>query len=203
MYTVCVGWVFWGGFRHIAPPLDRLRRLWCTVAVVYQSQPCTVSGNTMFKSKGKKYSRLIYTPALVILSSAFFTWTDGLEIFANPLVLFLAACKKKKKPLSAIILRKCLFNISEIELHGRLGLFCWLWGGEKRRELWFKRRFLEASTEGAGKKSQQGLLNYTEVQHSVTSRQALRTLPTEVFLCGWSAGVSDGWLPLPSPPPRW
>lgn len=41
---------------------------------------------------------------------------------------------------------------------------------------------------GARKRSLPGLLNYPEVQRSVTSRQPLRALPTDVFLCGGRAG---------------
>lgn len=44
-------------------------------------------------------------------------------------------------------------------------------------------------------KIQQGLLNYPEVQLSVTSRQLSSVLPTKVFLCGSSKGVGGpaGW----------
>lgn len=55
----------------------------------------------------------------------------------------------------------------------KIDLECNSWrGGQKR----------------ARKRSQTGLLNYPEVQRSVTSRQPLRDLPTEVFLCGGSNG---------------
>lgn len=40
-------------------------------------------------------------------------------------------------------------------------------------------------------KIQQGLLNYPEVQLSVTSRQLASVLPTKVFLCGCSEGQED------------
>lgn len=46
---------------------------------------------------------------------------------------------------------------------------------------------------------QQGLLNYPEVQHSVTSRQLSPVLPTKVFLCGSSEG---GTCRLAAPGPK-
>lgn len=44
-------------------------------------------------------------------------------------------------------------------------------------------------------KIQKGLLNYPEVQLSVTSRQLSSVLPTKVFLCGSckEAGGPAGW----------
>lgn len=39
---------------------------------------------------------------------------------------------------------------------------------------------------------QRGLLNYSQVQLSVTSRQLSSVLPTKVFLCGRSKGVRGG-----------
>lgn len=91
----------------------------------------------------------------------------------------------QKNKLSAIILRKRLFNISENRaarevgfiLPGLLGR-----GEEESRDL--KGDFWRRDQRELGEKSQRGLLNYAGVQHSVTSRQPLRTLPTEVFLCG-------------------
>lgn len=49
---------------------------------------------------------------------------------------------------------------------------------------------------------QQGLLNYPEVQLSVTSRQLSSVLPTKVFLCGSSKGAGGGGLPGGGPGPR-
>lgn len=42
---------------------------------------------------------------------------------------------------------------------------------------------------------QRGLLNYPQVQLSVTSRQLSSVLPTKVFLCNGSEGVGGraGW----------
>lgn len=53
---------------------------------------------------------------------------------------------------------------------------------------------------------QRGLLNYPEVQLSVTSRQLSSVLPTKVFLCGsseegWGVGGMPGGGPSP-PAPR-
>lgn len=44
---------------------------------------------------------------------------------------------------------------------------------------------------------QQGLLNYPQVQLSVTSRQLSSVLPTKVFLCGSSEGGLPGGGPGP------
>lgn len=49
-------------------------------------------------------------------------------------------------------------------------------------------------------KIQQGLLNYPEVQLSVTSRQLSSVLPTKVFLCGSSKGAGED-LPGGGPGP--
>lgn len=45
---------------------------------------------------------------------------------------------------------------------------------------------------------QQGLLNYSEVQLSVTSRQLSSVLPTKVFLCGRSERAG-GDMPVGGP----
>lgn len=52
-----------------------------------------------------------------------------------------------------------------------------------------------------GEKIQQGLLNYPEVQLSVTSRQLSSVLPTKVFLCssrkGGREGLAGWWASAP------